>query len=179
MRKVWDKLLFVLFAIIVFALCLGALGISWRLIPFDGFSDALYLDWKLPILISACSIVIFLIMMRLLFAVFSKPKEKSILLRVTQNGIIRVSLETLDDLTQKHARSITYVREVKSRIVPVKDSIRIFLKLSLAPETDIPAITAALQESMKEYITTYSGVPVLDVQIYVENTSINLKARAD
>ncbi|MHB1315569.1 MAG: alkaline shock response membrane anchor protein AmaP [Christensenellales bacterium] len=178
MRKVWDKLLFVLFALIIIVLCVGALGIAWKMIPFDGFSDALYDDIRIPILITAGSTLILLILIRLLVAVFSRPLERSILLRVTQNGIVRVSLDTLDDLTQKHARSITYVRDVKSRIVPVKESIRIFLKLSLTPEADIPAVTSSLQESMKEYITRYSGVPVLDVQVYVENTSINLKARA-
>ena len=131
MRKIWDKLLFVLFTLIIIALCLGALGIAWKVIPFDVFPRRSTKTTEFHTNIrrqrtdsaDADSLVV---------AVFSRPSEKSIVLRVTEYGIIRVSLETLDDLAQKHARSISYVREVKSRVVPVKDSVRIFLQLSLS-----------------------------------------------
>ena len=105
----------------------GRAGVSrGKLYPLTVFSTALYKDNRIPILISAGSVLILLMLIRLVVAVFSRPSEKSIVLRVTEYGIIRVSLETLDDLAQKHARSISYVREVKSRVVPVKDSVRIF-----------------------------------------------------
>ena len=40
--------------------------------------------------------------------------------------------------------------------------------MSFAPDSVLPEATAQIQREVKDYVQTHAGVPVADVQIFVE-----------
>ena len=65
------------------------------------------------------------------------------------------------------------MRDCESVVVPAGESasgISIKLKLSVAPDTVIPELSANLQQSLKEYIETLCGVSVNAIDILIVPT---------
>ena len=42
------------------------------------------------------------------------------------------------------------------------------LRVSFAPDSVLPEATAQIQREVKDYVQTHAGMPVTDVQIFVE-----------
>ena len=179
--KVFDRVLAAILALVLIAI--GVIGILMaanviNLETVTFCANALYHFWQVQVIVIAvCAVVIILALRILLMHQKREPEEKSILLRTTSNGTIRISLFTIDSLAQKHTRSISYVRDVKSKVTVVENGVKISLNLSLMPETNIPELTTSLQSTVKEYVETYSGVFVQEVTVFVDDTSLNLSSR--
>jgi uncharacterized alkaline shock family protein YloU len=181
--SVFDRIILVLFTIIGLFLGIGLILIAvglWSLNDISLVFSAMQTDFLVRIITIIASAVFVLLCLRLLVLPQGKMQsDRDILLSVSENGSVRVSLFTLDSLAQKHIRSSGFVRDVKTQVVLLKDQVKIRAKLSLMPETDIPKVTSELQASTKEYVEKFSGVHVQEVQLLVEDTSLNLKARVD
>ena len=101
--KVFDRILLFIFTFIVILLSLTLLGIALNIIDYrlvgDLLSNATYKSNAF--ILGAIAVVLFLASIRLLVAGFSRQKPVSTLLMNTELGVIRVSVNTLDTLTQK------------------------------------------------------------------------------
>ena len=49
-----------------------------------------------------------------------------------------------------------------------QEGVRVLLRVSFAPDSVLPEATAQIQREVKDYVQTHAGVPVTDVQIFVE-----------
>ncbi len=90
-------------------------------------------------------------------------------MRHTDLGAIRVSVETLEIMTQKVVRSFNEVKDVRVNIITEEDGVKIQLKLLMMPDVVLPDVSASIQEKVKEYIQSYSGILVKEVFIYIDN----------
>ncbi|MGI6169881.1 MAG: alkaline shock response membrane anchor protein AmaP [Christensenellales bacterium] len=181
--SLFDRIVLLIFTIIGLFIGVGLILIAigfWGLNDVSLVFSSIQTDSLTRLLTIIAAAVFVLLCLRLLVLPQGRMQsEQDILLNVSEHGSVRISLFTLDSLAQKHIRSSSFVRDVKVQVVLLKDQIKIRAKLSLMPETDIPRITAQLQASTKEYVEKYSGVHVQEIQFFVEDTSLNLKARVD
>ena len=125
------------------------------------------------------AVILFLVSIRLLIAGYTRRKSVSALLMNTELGIIRVSVNTLDTLTQKAVRSFQEVRDIKSLVLTEPDGIRVLLKVSILPDVEMPELTRNIQQKVKEYIESLAGIAVKEVQVYIENLVVAKQARVD
>ena len=51
----------------------------------------------------------------------------------------------------------------------MEGGISIGIRLSVLPDTDVNALSASLQSTLKEYIESYTGVPVKEIGILIES----------
>ncbi|HHU63172.1 MAG TPA: alkaline shock response membrane anchor protein AmaP [Clostridiales bacterium] len=125
------------------------------------------------------SIVIILISLRLLLMKKRGSLDKSTLLKNSELGMINVSLNTINSLTQKSVKTHQGVKDAKSLIISDEDGVRISLKLLVMPDVIIPELTEDIQRNVKEYVEKYSGIFVKEVRIFIDNIFSIGKSRVE
>lgn len=121
----------------------------------------------------------FLASIRLLVAGYTGKKANSVVLMNSELGVIRVSVNTLDILTQKAVRSFQEVKDIKSLVLTESEGIRVKLKISILPDIIMPELSRNIQHKVKEYVESLSGITVNEVQVYIDNLTSVKQARVD
>jgi hypothetical protein len=171
--SVLDRILLAFLCIFGVAVSVFSALIVLRAIPLpnlDAFFQAVYTDMLYTALVVAVALIVTVVCFKLLFAGSGPKTPQSALVKSTENGNIRIALSALDSLVQKQVKSDPGVREARSTIVLAEGGIRVRLRVSLMPEANIPETSTKLQEALKDYVETLSGIHVLEVSVYVEET---------
>lgn len=177
--RMLDRILLTIYTFIIFILSLVLMGISIHIIPIRGAlkSEVFFrYNWPLTLIIS---LIFLFVSLRLLVSGFSTKKPSSSLLTTTELGIIRVSVNTLDNLAQKAVRSFEQIKEAKSIIIPDTDGVKIQLKITILPEVKMPELTQNIQARVKEYVEQLSGISVKEVQVYIDSLAVISKNRVE
>ncbi len=181
--KMGDRILMSFNILVVIALSLGLLCIALNVIPLSYFKGLIAgLDYNGPFILVtlAISLVLLAASVRLLTAGTSRKKPASAVLKTTDLGMIRVSLETLDTLTQKAVHSFQEVRDVVSTVLPEADEgVRIKLKVTILPDVRMPELTQNIQEKVKKYVEEMSGIAVREVLVYIDNLTVARPSRVE
>lgn len=161
----WDRILLFLFSLLVTFCSIFAL------LSFAGFS----VDY-LPVMsqgtVIALIVLLLLISLRFLFYGFRKRnKSREIPAIVTHNekGEIRISHETLESLVLRASRTVRGISDVKTRLKMSESGVRIAVRLTMEPDVEIPGTCLSVQEKVKSYVTSLSGVQVEDVIVSVQD----------
>ncbi len=172
--RIIDRILLLLLVLAVIAMGIVSLCIIYGAIPheyFDNFVSLAFTDTWMQILITVIAVLAILICLRLLFAGMSKHKPQSAMLHESDSGSVRVSLQVLDELAHRYARSIKEIKELNTDIFLKGEGVRYVVRYTIAQESSIPEISAKLKTGLKEYVEMYSGIPVKEIEIIVEKTS--------
>ena len=71
------------------------------------------------------------------------------------------------------------MKEIKSVVLSDPDGIRIQLKISILPDIVMPELSRNIQQKVKEYVESLSGIAVKEVQVYIENLLAIKQTRGD
>lgn len=122
--------------------------------------------------IAAIALGALLLIFSVAFMFMRAPKEPqqlaSVLLKHTDNGVIRVSVTALDALVHKCVRGFGPVKDCKTQVVNNEDNVAIRVKVTLLPDTMIPDLTQQLQKEIKDYVQGQSGISVSEVTVFVD-----------
>ena len=175
--------------ILLVVLCLCGVAVSvvgaltmLRVIPLTdliAFLQALYDNLLYTAIVVAAALLVAIVCIKLLFSGTAPKTPQNALIKVTDNGAVRMSLSAIDAMAQKHVRQNDRVRDVKSSVGLVENGIRIRLRLTLMPEAVIPEVTAQLQTTLKDYIESLSGINVKEVLVFVEDMTNTPKPRVE
>lgn len=175
-----DKLLLVLVLFIIIALAALSIGIAMSLISAESI---IYVVKILTnglienrLILGGIGLVLLIFAFRL-FIAMGKPKTQkaaaqakptSALIQNGDNGAASVSLQAVDAMVQRHCRANQRVKDCESNIVVLDtDAVAIGVKLVAANETVLPEFTKELQGTLKNYIETYCGISVRNVDILI------------
>jgi len=161
--------------LISFGAVIGFMPIS----TIENYISSINLNWKIIIILGVVALIFLAVSIRLLFSGIKKVKPHSALLKNTDLGMIWVSVPTLDTLTQKAVRSFTEVKDVKSIIIPESDGIRVHIKIMVMPDVKLPELTVSIQQNVKDYVESLSGITVKEVRIYIDNLATVQKNRVE
>jgi uncharacterized alkaline shock family protein YloU len=188
MKMKWfDRVLLTLVLIIFIGIAIFAIGIALGVLgaPFIRFYNLMTNGvWVNSLILASVGAIMVLIAIRVLYASYAHrgapPAASTVLLKTTDNGSIRIAVSAIDTMVQRSARSLGSVRDVASRIlVDEHDALSVQLRVTFAPDTVLTEATAQIQNEVKEYVQTHSGVPVKDVQVFVEALGSNQPSRVD
>jgi len=180
--RLFDRILLALYILTIFAFSLCLLGISVGLIPLDSLAGAIEsIDYNTSFILASLgiSLLFILISLRLIISTLAGRKPASSLLKQTDFGTIRVSVNTLDGLTKKAVRTFEEVKDVKTSILTETDGIKVRLKVNIMPDVKMPDLTQAIQAKVKDYIEEYSGIHVKEVHVYIDNQVTVTKNRVE
>lgn len=184
--SIFDRFLLSIYTLAIILvslfLLLISLGAAIGLISINavgGYIASIIFNRQSIVILIAVALLFLIVSIKLLFSGVRKAKPHSALLKSTDLGIIRVSISTLDSLAQKAVRSFNEVKDAKSFIVPEPDGIRVQIRIMVMPDVKLPELTVNIQQKIKEYIESISGIAVKEVRIYIDNIVTAQKAKVE
>ncbi len=188
MKMKWfDRVLLALVLIVFIGIAIFAIGIALGVLgaPFIRFYNLMTNGvWVNSLILASVGVVMLLIAIRVIYAICARkgasPLPTTVLLKTTDNGAIRIAISAVDTMVQRSARSLPAVRDVVSRIrVDEHDALFVQLRITFAPDTMLTEATAQIQSEVKEYVQAHAGVPVQEVQVFVDAVGSNQPARVE
>lgn len=116
-----------------------------------------------------CAFLFFILSLMFLLSGVRSSKDKKAVSKHTSIGEIRISLGSIENIVLTASRKITGVRETKAYVRKVNDTVSIAVKVVVAPDINIPAVSEEIQTRVKTSVEDSSGIPVKDVRVVVEN----------
>jgi len=172
-----NRVLFFFYLFLIIVILSAFFAVSTGMWPLRDMMETFELHrWPWLALLS---VLLLVMSFKYLFMSIVPPRAQSTLLKNTDIGMIRVSVNTLDLIAQKAARTFADVRDVKTAVVPEIDGIRVRVVLFIMPEVNIPELTQAVQTKVKESIEDISGIVAKEIQVYVENSSSSQRAKIE
>ncbi|NLZ92590.1 MAG: alkaline shock response membrane anchor protein AmaP [Firmicutes bacterium] len=165
-----ERLYLILLALIFGAAAVLVGGAALSLYPVQVLRtsiNAVYGHWEFVLLA-----VLFLALMFYLL-IISMRRENTIETIMQQGllGEIRISFKAIESLVLKAARTISGVREIKTRIVYAEPGLVIYLRAVTVPDQSIPQLTGELQTAVREYVENVTGCTVAEIKVLVENVA--------
>lgn len=152
-------------AIISFATVLAALGLvapaEWVLSHLERPGGR----WVVGLLGAAFLAV----SVRLIFFAFYRRRAGQALVHETELGDVRISLDAVENLVKKVARSVKGVREVKASVQSETAGLSTELRCVFSPDVSIPEVSQQIQDEVRTYVRRVVGVDVAVVRVHVEN----------
>jgi len=173
MIRVVDKLFLFLYSLLItlVSVVLFCVGFEWvgKSLAIDTL-NAIYSSSTIRLTIIIVSAVVFLISLRFLFISLSRSGQnvQSIDQR-TEFGDVRISLETMENLALKAASKYKGIKDTRVRVNTTDTGMDIVLRVVVDGEAFIPQLTEEVQKSVKQYIEEITGIPVVNVSVFVAN----------
>lgn len=180
----FDKFMLVLILLGMIALSALCIAMSMGFVTFEMIAYPISIITNGLIgnrlILGGAGVVLLAVALRLFVAMGKKREVKasaaaptSAVMLSGENGTAYISIAAIDQLVQRHCRANAKVKECESVVIPVQEpgsGISIRLKLSVAPETVVPELSSSLQQSLKQYVESLSGVNVNAVDILIVPT---------
>jgi uncharacterized alkaline shock family protein YloU len=184
--KIVDRLLLLLYSLLIFVASGVLLFVSSSWISISSSKEALdrlYYDKGPAYTTIIVCIIVLLISVRFLYISLrtGRVQVPSIDQR-TEFGDIRISIETVENLSLKAAGRTRGVKDLKSRVRVNQSGLEIMIRTVVDGESSIPEITEEMQSSVKSYIEDITGIPVASVTVFVANivqSSPTFKSRVE
>lgn len=186
MVRVIDKLLLFVFSLAVLVACCILLFCAFGWISYESlgsFAHNVYYDMNTALIFIALTVIMALISIRFLYVSFrrSKANVPSIDQR-TDYGDIRISMDTVENLSLKAARRTRGVQDLKARVKVSQAGLEIIIRAIVDGESSIPQLTEEMQSGVKAHIEEITGIPVAVVTVFVANiqqSSPTFKSRVE
>ncbi|MEK3914882.1 alkaline shock response membrane anchor protein AmaP [Paenibacillus sp. FSL H7-0331] len=173
MVKVIDRLLLFVLSVVVLIVGCSVLLCALGWIPFDkavNFARDVYFDLHTALTFISLTVVIMLISIRLL--IVSLPRSSAVVPSIDQRtefGDIRISMETVENLSLKAAQRTRGVKDLKARVKVSPAGLEIIIRAIVDGETSIPQLTEEMQAGVKKHIEEITGIPVAVVTVFIAN----------
>ncbi|TXK83425.1 alkaline shock response membrane anchor protein AmaP [Paenibacillus sp. N3.4] len=173
MGKIVDRLLLLLYSLIIFVASIFALFTASSWIPKDKAEQVLtnfYFEKSYAYTAIALSLVVLLISVRFLVLTLRPGRSQAPSIdQRTDFGDIRISIETVENLSLKAAGRTKGAKDLRSRVRVNQSGLEITIRTIVDGETSIPELTEEMQSTVKTYIEEITGIPVASVTVFVAN----------
>jgi uncharacterized alkaline shock family protein YloU len=184
--KIVDRLLLFVFNLAVLVACCILLFCAFGWISFERvgwFAHEVYYNINTALPFIALTVIVALISMRFLYISLRRGKSNTPSIdQRTDYGDIRISIETVENLSLKAARRTRGVKDLKARVRVSPAGLEITIRAIVDGENSIPQLTEEMQSGVKSHIEEITGIPVADVSVFIANiqqTSPTFKSRVE
>jgi len=129
------------------------------------------------LLIGVVGTAFFAVSVRLIFFAVARRGGGQPVIYEAANGEVRISLDAVESLVRKTARSIKGVREMKALITHGKDGLHALLTGTVSPDVSIPEVSEEIQAAVRQYVKRVVGVEMAEVRSEIENTAADGRTR--
>lgn len=169
---------------LLFALVLIILGSLISIISF-GFTAPLdYLNEMLltntdTIILGLTGLFSILIALIILRSSFKHKESTQTNITETKFGEIKITINALENMTEKIAKKVIGVKEAKTKIKSTPNGIAVFIEISVTADVNIPDITTETQNRINDYFLDQAGVQVEEVRILVSDLAKKIQSRVE
>ncbi|MEF3313105.1 alkaline shock response membrane anchor protein AmaP [Paenibacillus sp. GYB004] len=185
MIKVMDRLLLFLYTLIIGISVIFFLVVSFGWVPFatsENFLNNLYYEGTVAYPAIAVGVFVLLVTFRFFYVSVRRGRGQvpSIDQR-TDFGDIRISLETVENLSLKSAGRVRGVKDLRARVSVTDAGLDVVIRAVVDGENSIPDLSEEIQRSVKTHIEDVTGIPVAKVSVFIANVvqSQTFKSRVE
>jgi len=175
MGRLLDRLLLFLHSLLAAISLLVIWLAAFHWITYEESADVLYrFYFEKPFLYAAiaASGILLAISLRLLYlSLRSETSNSSTIDQRNELGDLRISLETVQNLSLKAASRIRGLKDIKAKVKIAEAGIEVEVRALVDGERPIPLVTEEVQRAVKNHIEEITGVPVSFVSVYVANVA--------
>lgn len=131
------------------------------------------------LLVGLVGTAFFAVSVRLIVFAFTRRGGGQPVVHETPLGDVRISLDAVESLVRKVARSVKGVRDIKAVVTHAKDGLRAELQGTISPEVSIPEVSEEIQAAVRQYVKRVVGVEMAEVRIEVDNIATDGRRRLD
>lgn len=187
MIKVLDRLLLIIFSLAVFFASVISLVAVFGLISFEragNFVHDAYYDLNTAVVFITGAVIMLLLSIRFFYLSVRRGNSAAPSIdQRTEFGDIRISLDTVENLSLKAAARTRSVKDLRARVKVSQAGLDIVIRAIVDGESPIPALTEEIQANVKRHIEDITGIPVANVSVFVANiqqtTSPTFKSRVE
>lgn len=115
----------------------------------------------------------------LLSSAMSKRRGNAGIIKSSDLGEIKISMDTFVSLSLTAIKQLKGVRDVKVMISIVEYNLIISVSLSILPDLNIPNIVSEVQSKIKSYVENITDVSVQEVKVSVDNIAVTSISRVE
>lgn len=184
MIKIFDRLLLFIYSLVVGVGTFYFLFICFQWIGSEHINEFMYdLQEVLWIQMTAIIVSILFILMsiRILYLTLRSGKHAPSIDQRNDFGDIKISVETVENLSLKAAFRVKGIKDVKARVQVNQIGLEIIIRTMVDGENPIPELTEEIQRTVKQQLEEVTGIPVASVSVYVANIiqSQSFKSRVE
>ena len=176
------RILLTLYLLFFLAVAVITVCCAWGLISMDYpayWLDQVYGNLGVKWIVSAIALVVVVVSLMLMFSGIRRRKPKTAMIRMTEGGIISITISALEEMTMRFVAANESVRTVKATACVRDSKLNVQAKLAVAEGTNIPEVLQSLQTGLKTHIQTLAGIEVNKIMLLVEKTTQIVKARVE
>ena len=169
-----DRIILSVYTFVLAFLSLGVVLLGLSLLPLEWvWTSVIYIygQWEAALIAA----VFLMVSVRLLLAGLRSRGERETIVHHSDMGDIHISLDAVKNLVEKTARHVRGVRGVKVRVSHTGQGLAVFIRTVISPESNVPDVSAQIQERVYAYAKNTVGVELADVKILVENIANDFK----
>lgn len=163
-----QRAVYIFAALILLLIAALFIIFSFSLLPFEEvehFLSVIYGSWQ----VAAAALVVAIFSLWLLSVSIKKKEPLKIITQHTAHGQFMISFMALESMILKSVKKIEGLREVHPKIKTKDGQVDILLKIIIASDYQIPAISNKIQETVNSYLEEMGGITVNEIKIYIEN----------
>lgn len=173
MVKILDRLLLFVFSLVILIAAIFVLVATFAWIPEQTTMNAvhqLYHDLPTAYASIAVGVIVLLLSIRFFYITVRRGRSQAPSIdQRTDYGDIRISLDTVENLSLKAAGRSRGVKDVKARVRVSQSGIEIEIRALVDGESSIPELTEDMQRNVKDLVEEITGIPVANVTVFVAN----------
>lgn len=173
---IFDRIILSIYTFLLAFLSMAVILISLKLISMEQMWTGLaliYGHWEAGLVAA----VFLLVSIRLMLAGLRSRNSGNTIIHHNEMGDIHIALDAVENLVEKAARHVRGVRGVKVRASHSSAGLKLRLKAVISPESNVPSVTAEIQQRVGEYVRNTVGVELADMHVLVENISNEFKSK--
>lgn len=170
-----DRLMMLLYALASLCTAAALIAMVFGRITPDMISGLAAQIRALPaitvrIAMIVCAVLLVIFGLAMINAMFPPKKKRSSTFAIQQNenGMVRISLKTIDALVQKCLGQHSELKVVTSSLFSDEETVRVDVHIALLTDISMPLAISALQKQITKYVEACSGVTVREVRVFVD-----------
>ena len=169
--RLLDRILVALAGLLMLAGCAAAAAQLFFGKDVIGYASRLLADEKIRIwLIVALVLLVILGVYCLLILFRRRGLREKFIMQKTENGELAISLKALEAMVLKCLQPHKELGVQSVHLENQKGGLLIKIRGTVAGGVSIPLTVDALQQQIKQYVTSCSGVEVKEVQVQIESS---------
>jgi uncharacterized alkaline shock family protein YloU len=164
--SILDRFLLVLFSLLGIAASVAFGALAWANYGSASSWENVIRSYPGYIYVTVVAAVLLLLSLRFLFYRAFHSTVDYVELQGAY-GLVRISHDTLEQLSDKTGKSIRGVHDFATRIRQVSDGVILYTKVRALPDVELQALSEQVQTSVKDYVERIAGVRVAAVSVNI------------
>lgn len=169
MSVIW-RLVLTIYNILLFIIAVAAVAISIGVTEPLRYLNMIAASPENLIITGSVGIALGVLALVLLFSGLQrKSNGDSVLVEKGLLGKVYISISAIKLVIMKAVRQVEGVKETRSIVKKAPTGLVITLHMMINPELNVPDLTAATQQKVKEYLENIGGLQIAEIKVLVDD----------